>query len=262
MGIVNITPDSFSDGGDYFDPETAVAHGLAMVEEGADILDVGGESTRPGAEPVGEGDEKARVLPVIRSLAEKVSVPISVDTYKSSIAAAAIEAGASMINDISAGRFDPAIFDVAARTGVPMVLMHMRGVPRSMQARPVYDDLVSEVKTFLHEAAGRAEAAGVAPDRIILDPGIGFGKTFGHNWTLIKRLRELVEMGYPMLVGPSRKAFLGYLLGGAPPKARDSATAAVVALAAYLGAHFIRTHNVQLARETLTVVRAVMKADD
>ena len=259
MGVINVTPDSFSDGGDFISPAEAVHQGLALAAAGADILDVGGESTRPGAAEVGTCEEIDRVLPVIRALAEKTGLPVSIDTYKAETAAAALEAGASMVNDISAARFEPEILDVAARAKVPVILMHMKGKPRTMQENPEYGDLLGEIKTFLLDAAARAEAAGVDPDLIVLDPGIGFGKTFDHNLVLINRLEELVALGRPLLVGASRKAFLGRILNGAVPKDRDAATAAVTALCAYKGAHIVRVHNARLARETLDVVRAVLR---
>ncbi|MEW5724351.1 MAG: dihydropteroate synthase [Thermodesulfobacteriota bacterium] len=259
MGVVNVTPDSFSDGGDFFSIQAAVAQGLALALAGADILDVGGESTRPGSLPVDEKEESARVLPVIEALAARVRVPISVDTVKSAVARAALEAGASMVNDISAGRFDPEIIEVAAEAGVPLILMHMKGEPRTMQDNPEYEDLLGEVRDFLAEALERAVRAGVRQDLIVLDPGLGFGKTFDHNLVLINRLRELTVLGRPLLVGPSRKAFLGRLLGGAPPKERDTATAAVAALAAYNGADILRVHDVRSAGQALAVARAVMR---
>lgn len=259
MGIVNVTPDSFSDGGDFFSPQKAIDQGLALVEEGADILDVGGESTRPGAPQVGEQEEVDRVIPVIEALAAEVDVPISIDTYKSSVAREALNAGAAIVNDVSAGRLDPEIFNVTARAGAPLILMHMKGVPRNMQDNPVYDDLLGEIRTFLDEAVQKAMGAGVPKEMIILDPGIGFGKTFQHNLILINRLRELTTGEHPWLVGPSRKAFLGHILGGAPPKQRDDATSVITALAAYNGADILRVHNVGRAREALTVVGAVME---
>ena len=258
MGIVNVTPDSFSDGGHYFSPESAVEQGLRLVEQGADMVDVGGESTRPGSDPVSVEEELARVLPVIEALARKIRVPISIDTCKSTVAQRALEVGASMINDVSAGRFDPVILTVAARAGVPLIMMHMKGRPKDMQVNPVYTDLMGEIKAFLADANQRALEAGVQPDRIVLDPGIGFGKTFNHNLMVINRLRELTDLGRPLLVGPSRKAFLGHILGGVGPERRETATAAAVALAAYNGAHILRVHDVGMARETLAVVGAVM----
>jgi len=259
MGVVNVTPDSFSDGGDFFDAETAIRQGLALVKDGADILDIGGESVRPGSDPISEALEKERVLPVITALVGRVEVPISIDTCKAGVADAALATGASMINDISAGRFDPEVLRVAGRADVPLVLMHMKGRPRTMQDNPVYQDLIGEIASFLEEAAARAEAAGVRPEHIIIDPGIGFGKTFDHNLVLINRLEELLALGRPLLLGPSRKAFLGAILNGAPPKERDVATAAILGLAAYKGAHILRTHNVDLARQALLVAAAVKR---
>lgn len=259
MGVVNVTPDSFSDGGDFFDAETAIRQGLALVKDGADILDIGGESVRPGSDPISEALEKERVLPVITALVGRVEVPISIDTCKAGVAEAALATGASMINDISAGRFDPEVLRVAGRADVPLVLMHMKGRPRTMQDNPVYQDLIGEIASFLEEAAARAEAAGVRPEHIIIDPGIGFGKTFDHNLVLINRLEELLALGRPLLLGPSRKAFLGAILNGAPPKERDVATAAILGLAAYKGAHILRTHNVDLARQALLVAAAVKR---
>lgn len=258
MGVINVTPDSFSDGGDFLAPGEAVTQGLLMVEAGADILDVGGESTRPGADSVSEEEEIDRVLPVIQALAKRVEVPVSIDTYKSSVARAALTAGAAIVNDISGGRFDPEVLSLAAEAGVPLILMHMLGRPRNMQDNPVYTDLIREIKDFLVDAVQRAEKAGLDPEMIIVDPGIGFGKTFEHNLILINRLGELTDLGQPLLVGPSRKAFLGHILGGVPPKERDAATAAIVALAAYNGANILRVHNVGLARQTLAAVGAVM----
>ncbi|MBW2060140.1 MAG: dihydropteroate synthase [Deltaproteobacteria bacterium] len=257
MGVINVTPDSFSDGKDFYAQDSAVAHGLHLVEAGADILDIGGESTRPGARSVSQEEELRRVIPVIESLVRQVTVPLSIDTCKSGVAKAALQAGASMINDISAGRLDPELILVASRAGVPLILMHMQGEPRTMQDNPTYQDLMGEVKSFLVEAAERAENMGLAREMIIIDPGIGFGKTFNHNLTLINRLEEFIALGRPVMVGPSRKAFLGQILGGALPKERDVASAAVIALAAYKGAHILRVHNIDLTRQTLAVVKAV-----
>lgn len=259
MGIVNVTPDSFSDGGDFYSVQSAVDQALRLVEAGADILDIGGESTRPGAAPVSEAEEIARVTPVIHALASQVDVPISIDTYKAGVAEAALDAGAAIVNDIAAGRLDPQILEVAAQAGVPLVLMHMQGVPRDMQKNPVYRDLLGEIKEFLMDACDRAERAGVLRDRIILDPGVGFGKTFDHNLMLINRLEELTSLGYPLLVGPSRKAFLGHLLDGVAPKDRDVATAVITALSVYKGAAILRVHNVDMARQAVRVVRAVLQ---
>ena len=259
MGIVNVTPDSFSDGGDFYSTEAAVAQGRLLAEAGADILDVGGESTRPGSSAADHEEELGRVIPVIEALAAEIKIPISIDTTKSAVAEAALESGASIVNDISAGRFDPEIVKVAARAKTPLILMHMKGRPRTMQNHPVYEDLMGEITGFLLTAAGRAEAAGVSRDLIVLDPGIGFGKTFDHNLVILNRLEDMTKLGYPLLVGHSRKAFLGHLLDGAQPKEREVATNAVTALAAYKGVHIIRTHDVAQARQTLAVVNAIMR---
>ncbi|MEW6262054.1 MAG: dihydropteroate synthase [Thermodesulfobacteriota bacterium] len=257
MGVINVTPDSFSDGGDCYTAEAAVAQGLRLAQAGADILDVGGQSTRPGSRGIGEAEEKARVIPVIEGLAARVDIPLSIDTYYASVAQAALEAGAAMVNDISAGRFDPDLLRVCGRAEAPLVLMHMKGRPLDMQVNPVYEDLLGEIKAFLADAVFRAEAAGVRRDRLILDPGIGFGKTFEHNLILLNRLNVLAELGRPLLVGHSRKAFIGHILGGVPPKERDVATAALAALAVYNGAHLIRVHNVELTRPAVTAAWAI-----
>ena len=259
MGVVNITPDSFSDGGRFHDSLKAMAHGLELVEAGADIIDVGGESTRPGADPVSRDEELERVIPVIEGLAGQVDVPISVDTCKSEVAKEALKAGASIINDISAGRFDPELVRLAAKEEVPLILMHMKGQPRTMQKNPTYRDLIAEVKSFLSEAAESAEKAGVPREMIIIDPGIGFGKTFVHNLILLNRLEEFAALNRPLLVGPSRKAFLGRILGGAPPEERETATVAAGALAAYKGAHIIRVHKIEPSKEALAVVDAIKR---
>jgi dihydropteroate synthase len=258
MGVLNVTPDSFSDGGRYIEREAAVEHGLRLASEGADILDIGGESTRPHATDVSEQEEMDRVIPVIKSIAKKVRIPVSVDTVKAGVARAALDAGACMINDVSAMSFDPAMAPLAAEAGVPVVLMHMKGTPRIMQDNPVYEDLVSEIMEYLREAADRVAGAGVNRELIILDPGIGFGKTFDHNLTIIKELRRFRELGRPLLLGTSRKAFLGCILGN-PAWDRDNGTMATVAAAALNGAHIVRVHNVKLAVETVRVVDAIKR---
>jgi dihydropteroate synthase len=235
MGIVNVTPDSFSDGGRYLDPELAIAHGLALVAEGAGVVDVGGESTRPGAAPVDEAEERRRVVPVVEALAPHVRV--SVDTRHASVAEAAIEAGATLVNDVSA-----ALWEVAAAAGVGWVALHMQGEPGTMQADPHYDDVVGEVRAFLVERAERALAAGVP--EVWVDPGIGFGKTIDHNLELLHRLDELVAAGHPVLVGTSRKGFLGKLTGGAPADDRLEASLATAVVAAANGARMVRAHDV------------------
>ena len=257
MGIVNVTPDSFSDGGAYFDPARAVAHGLELAAAGADILDVGGESTRPGSEPVGEEEELRRVVPVVRALAQRAGVAVSVDTTKAAVAAAALEAGAAIVNDVSALRFDPALGAVVAGAGAALVVMHMQGAPRTMQQDPRYDDLLGEVRAELAAALGRAAAAGVDPERVLIDPGIGFGKTLEHNLALIERLGDLAALGRPILVGPSRKAFIGRLTGAAPAERLEGTIAACV-LSAARGAHVVRVHDVAAVRRALAVADAIL----
>jgi len=259
MGIVNVTPDSFSDGGRYLDPGRAIEHGLALAAEGADVIDVGGESTRPGAEPVPAAEELRRVIPVVERLAAEAGVPVSIDTTKADVAAAAIDAGAAIVNDVSAGRGDPRLFDVVARTGAGLVVMHMQGEPRTMQDAPHYDDVVGEVTEFLIERVQAAEAAGVARSRIIADPGIGFGKTAEHNVALLAGLHAIVDaVGVPVLVGTSRKSFLGRVAGtGADPEARVDATLATVVWAFDLGAAMVRVHDVRGAVEAARLLDAV-----
>ena len=243
MGIVNVTPDSFSDGGKYLSPPRAIEHGLALAAAGADMLDVGGESTRPGAPPVGTAEELDRVLPVVAALAAQSGVPISIDTTKLEVARAAIEAGATIVNDVSALRFSPGIASLAAETGAGLVLMHMRGDPRTMQLDPRYEDLLAEVGGHLREAARRAEAAGVARESIVLDPGIGFGKTSRDSWRLIAGIRDLGR-GFPVLIGHSRKSFLDPG-GSTPPRDRLPQTLAAGLLAARHGAAILRVHDVE-----------------
>lgn len=258
MGIVNVTPDSFSDGGRYLDPEAAVAHGRALADAGASILDVGGESTRPGAEPVALDEELRRVVPVICGLVAATTVPVSVDTTKAAVASAAIDAGASIVNDVSAGRADPAMLAVVAGAGVGLVLMHMAGEPRTMQDRPRYGDVVGEVGDFLVERIAAAEAVGIDRASLAADPGIGFGKTAHHNLALLAHLPALVaRVGVPVLVGTSRKRFLGEIAGGsAEPTGRDDATLATVVCAVDAGARIVRVHDVGPA------VRAVALLDE
>jgi dihydropteroate synthase len=259
MGIVNVTPDSFSDGGRFLDPEAAVAHGRALRAEGADVLDVGGESTRPGAAPVGADAERARVEPVVAALAAEGAV-VSVDTTKASVARAALAAGARWVNDVSALRFDPDLAGVVADAGAEVCLMHMLGEPRTMQEAPRYDDVVDDVTAFLAERLAAAVAAGIAEERIWLDPGIGFGKTLEHNLALLGRLDELVALGRPVLVGTSRKSFLGRLAGGAGPDDRLPGTIATNVLARAKGAAAFRVHDVAAVRAALTVADATLAA--
>ncbi|MGH9042986.1 MAG: dihydropteroate synthase [Acidimicrobiia bacterium] len=258
MGIVNVTPDSFSDGGRYLDAARAVAHGLELVAAGADVLDVGGESTRPGAAPVGPEEEIRRVVPVIRGLTAGTDVPVSVDTMKAEVAAAALDAGATVVNDVSAGRADPAMLPLVARAGAGFIAMHMLGTPATMQDNPTYDDVVVEVCDFLERRLEEAVGAGVAGERLVADPGIGFGKTTEHNLELLRRLPELVDRlaPVPVLIGTSRKAFIGRILAGpdAPAAAlpvdeREEGTLATVVWAFDHGAAMVRVHDVRPAAE-------------
>lgn len=262
MGIVNVTPDSFSDGGRYAAVEAAVAHGLSMWNQGADVVDVGGESTRPGAEPVSAIEEMSRVVPIVRDLADE-GVVVSVDTMKAEVASAAVGAGAHIINDVSA-LTDPEMADVCAATGAGVVLMHMQGEPRTMQDDPHYDDVVPEVASFLENRADHAVRAGIARSRICVDPGIGFGKTFDHNLDLLNGVDRLGAIGYPVLIGTSRKGFLGAILQDAdyPASAdqRDPATAATVALAVVGGASVVRVHNVGHALQAARTADAMVRA--
>lgn len=258
MGIVNVTPDSFSDGGAYLDPGAAIAHGLRLIAEGADILDIGGESTRPGAAPVSVEAEIARIVPVIAGLAAQTRAPISVDTTKVPVALAALDAGASMLNDVSAGA-DPQMLLLAASSDVPICLMHMQGEPRTMQSAPTYDDVVTEVRAFLFARAAVAEDAGVARANIIIDPGFGFGKTTEHNLTLLARLRAFTDGPYDVLVGTSRKSFIGLTLD-LPVEERLEGTAATVALAVAAGAAIVRVHDVAAMRRVVDMTDAVRAA--
>ncbi|PLX45542.1 MAG: dihydropteroate synthase [Deltaproteobacteria bacterium] len=260
MGIVNVTPDSFSDGGDNYSADTAVESALRMVEEGADVLDIGGESTRPGSEAVSAREELSRILPVIEGIATKTEVPISVDTTKAEVAREAIKAGAAIINDISGLNFEPDLAKVAADTGAPLILMHMRGKPRTMQSDTTYRDLVGEIYRLLADAVKLALDAGVERERIIIDPGIGFGKSAEGNLALVKRISEFNSMGLPVLVGASRKSFIGSTLGIEDPKDRLEGGLAVAALAVNAGAKIIRTHDVMATRRAVDLAWAVAKA--
>ena len=256
MGVVNVTPDSFFDGGRYDDPQRAVEHALRLVEEGADLLDIGAESTRPGAVPVDEREECHRLIPVVAAVAKAVSVPISVDTSKAEVARAAIDAGAVMVNDVTALRGDGAMVDVVAEAGAGLVLMHMQGTPETMQKAPRYDDVVGEVAQFLTERARWAIAHGVASDRIVLDPGLGFGKTLQHNLDLLANLHAFVHLEFPVLVGPSRKGFIGQLTDQAV-EARAWGTAAAVALAVEQGANILRVHDIGPMKDVVRVAVAI-----
>lgn len=260
MGILNVTPDSFSDGGDYLDPGRAVERGLEMVAQGADLIDVGGESTRPGAAPVPVEEELGRVLPVIRRLAREARVPLSIDTYKARVAEAAVDAGARLLNDISAARFDPAMARLAARTGLPLVVMHMKGDPRTMQDAPWYQDVGLEVAQFFQERIEALTAAGLAREQLLLDPGLGFGKRPEDNLALLGDLGRFRTFGLPLLVGPSRKSFLGQILG-TPPQDRLEGTLAAVVMAIMQGADLVRVHDVQAIDRARRVVDALARPD-
>jgi dihydropteroate synthase len=260
MGVINVTPDSFSDGGLYLDPAAAVAHGLELQEQGAAMLDVGGESTRPGAEPVSADEELRRVIPVIEGLvAAGVAAQLSIDTSKRAVAAPAIETGATLVNDVTAFRADPEMVSLVAAEGVDVCLMHMLGDPRTMQVDPTYDDVVSDVKAFLEERLAFAVREGVAEERIMLDPGIGFGKNLDHNLELLRRLDEIVSIGRPVVIGTSRKSFLGRLTGR-EVRDRVAGTIATNVLAYARGARVFRVHDVRPVFDALTVAAATVTA--
>ena len=257
MGVVNVTPDSFADGGLFFDQDAAVHQALALVAAGADLLDIGGESTRPFSDPTPLEEELRRVLPVIERVRAQSPVLISIDTYKSKVAQAALDTGANIINDISALRFDPDMVHLARDAMVPVILMHMQGTPRNMQAEPHYDDLIGELHAFFEERLEFALAHGLDRKFLVLDPGIGFGKTSQHNMEIINNLDAFLDLGCPLLVGPSRKAFLGHLLGGRPPAERDLGTLAALAVAVQRGARLVRVHNADYAKQFFTVLNAI-----
>ncbi len=259
MGILNITPDSFSDGGLYFNKQAAVDRALRMQNEGADIIDIGGESTRPGAGRISVKEEKGRVVPVIEAIAGKISIPVSIDTYKSEVAETALKAGSSMVNDISGLRFDRKMPEVISRYNVPVVIMHIKGTPRNMQKNPVYKALIPEITDYLRGGIELARDAGIADDRIIIDPGIGFGKTVEHNFEIIKRLNEFEGLEKPVLLGPSRKSFIGKILGGLPVTERLEGTAAAVAVAIFNGANIIRVHDVKEMARVARIADAIKK---
>jgi dihydropteroate synthase len=263
VGILNVTPDSFSDGGSYFAFDAAIARAEQMTKEGADIIDVGGESSRPGSEPVSEEEELRRVIPVVGQLAkEKFSLPISIDTYKPKVAEEALAAGASLLNDIT-GLTNPEMRAVAARAKAPVILMHMQGKPKTMQENPVYDDVVADIKEFFKTQIALAKKDGIT--ELILDPGIGFGKTLEHNLVILKRLHEFIDLGFPILVGPSRKSFIGALTslpgqGGVPAVERLGGTLAAVTAARLNGASYFRVHDVKECRRALQVADAIANA--
>jgi len=254
MGILNVTPDSFFDGGKYINFKKAVERGLQIAEEGADLIDIGGESTRPGAEPVSVDEELKRVIPVIESLSKKIDIPISIDTYKAKVAEEAINAGATIINDISGLRFDPQMPYIAAKYDTPVVIMHIKGTPKNMHINPVYDALIPEITEYLRNSIVIAKNAGVKENNIIIDPGIGFGKKPEHNLLIIKNLKEFANLGKPILIGVSRKSFIGKILDDAPAEQRLEGTMAAVAVSVINGANIVRVHDV---KETVKVVKVV-----
>jgi dihydropteroate synthase len=256
MGVVNVTPDSFFDGGRYLDTEAAVAHAVRLVEEGADLLDIGAESTRPGADVVHEAEECRRAIPVIAAVAKTVTVPISIDTSKAAVARAALDAGAVLVNDVTALRGDPAMVDMVARTGAGIVLMHMQGTPRTMQQAPCYNDVVGEISDFFEERIRFAMVHGIGRRQIILDPGIGFGKLLVHNLTLLAQLSRFEQFECPLLVGVSQKAFLGKLMDR-PVQERQWGTAAAVAMAVDRGAQILRVHDVRAMKDVIQVASAI-----
>lgn len=257
MGILNVTPDSFFDGGRYFSVKKAIDRALRMIEEGADIIDIGGESTRPGAEPVTADEELRRVIPVIEGLSKKISIPISIDTYKARVAESAIQAGATIVNDISGLRFDPEMPEIVSKYKVPVIIMHIKGTPRDMQKNPSYNALIPEIIEYLRESIVIAKEAGIQENMIIIDPGIGFGKLPEHNLEIIKRLKDFTSLGKPLLIGVSRKSFIGKILNNAPPEERLEGTAAAVVASILNGANIVRVHDVGFMHKVVKVVDAI-----
>ena len=257
MGVLNVTPDSFADHGRFFSHDAALAQARALVAAGADILDIGGESTRPFADPVSLDEELRRVLPVIEAVAPEIHIPISIDTYKAPVARAALERGATIINDISALRFDPEMAPLARAYQAPVVLMHMQGTPKDMQREPHYRDLLGEIKHFFQERLEFAADQGLAPNLLVLDPGIGFGKTWSHNLAILNHLEVFLDLGCPLLIGASRKAFIGHILDLPAGPERDVGSLAAVAAAVLGGARIVRTHNVAYTRQFLAVLEAI-----
>ena len=258
MGVLNVTPDSFSDGGLFSNADDAAAHAIAMELAGADIVDVGGESTRPGSQETSAEEELARVLPVLERLRGRLKIPVSIDTQKARVAEAAVAAGAEILNDVTALRADPALGEVARRHRLPIILMHMRGEPRTMQKKPFASDVIRDVVSGLRSAIARARKAGIAKSQLLLDPGIGFGKSFNQNYELLARLQELARLGCPLVIGTSRKTFLGHTLGDAPPEQRIWGTAATVAASILAGAHIVRVHDVAEMVQVARVTDAVL----
>ncbi len=259
MGILNVTPDSFSDGGLYLKKDKAIKRALQMVEEGADIIDIGGESTRPGSDPVSIEEELKRTIPIIEILAKKIAIPISIDTYKSEVAKRALDAGASLVNDISGLRFDKKMPLIISKYKVPVVIMHIKGRPKDMQQNPVYKSLIEEILFYLRVNIRKALKAGISADKIIIDPGIGFGKTFEHNLEIINKLKKFSSLRKPLLIGPSRKAFIGKILGNVTPENRLEGTAAAVAISIINGANIVRVHDVKEMVKVVKVADAIKR---
>lgn len=257
MGVLNVTPDSFSDGGLFFSEKKAIKHALKLIEDGADIIDIGGESTRPGSEPVLVEEEIRRTVPIIKAISKSIKIPISIDTYKSEVARHALDAGASMVNDISGLRFDSDMPKVVSEYKVPVIIMHIKGRPKDMQQNPVYEALIPEIMDYLRISIRLANKFGIPEDRIIIDPGIGFGKTFEHNLKIIKNLKEFTLLGKPVAVGVSRKAFIGKILGDVPPSERLEGTAAAVAISIFNGANIVRVHDVKEMVKVVKIVDAI-----
>jgi len=260
MGVVNVTPDSFSDPGLYFDKDRAVEKGLELEKQGADILDIGGESSRPGSDPVSEEEELKRIIPVISELRERTKVLISVDTTKAKVAEEALAAGADIVNDISAFRFDDRMPLLISDTGAPVILMHMKGVPKTMQSNPYYEDLYQEIRCFLEERIATATAYGIQREKIIIDPGIGFGKSMRHNLAIINNLHFLENLDRPILLGISRKSFIGKILN-LPPQERSEGTIASAVISVLKGAHILRVHDVERVKRAITVAEAILNED-
>jgi dihydropteroate synthase len=260
MGVLNVTPDSFSDGGRFIKPEDAVEQGMKMLEEGADLIDVGGESTRPGSDPVPLSEELSRVIPVIESLSRNTDVPVSIDTYKAEVARCALDAGAQMINDISALRFDPEMKKVAREFCVPIVLMHIKGTPKNMQKDPRYEDVIGEITGYLGQSIKMAQDAGIAEEKIMIDPGIGFGKRLEHNLNVLKNLKKFSILGRPILIGCSRKSFVGKILD-APVEERLEGSLAALAVAVVNGANVVRVHDVKESKRVASMVDAILRVD-
>jgi len=258
MGILNVTPDSFSDGGKFLDPKQAIEHALMMAKQGADIIDVGGESTRPGSDPVSKEEELRRVLPVIKEVTKETDTPVSIDTYKSEIARRALDAGVEMINDISALRFDPEMRKVISEYDVPVVLMHIKGTPKNMQDNPCYNDVIQEITDYLNESMEVGKNAGIAEEKIVVDPGIGFGKRAKHNLEILKNLKKLNCLGRPILVGVSRKSFIGKLLD-LPAEERLEGSLASLAVAILNGANILRVHDIKESKRVAQMVDAILR---